>query len=292
MEDINQEEISSLPDAPKVAGGNGFWKSLLRTVLGITISIILTFGSNALVQRHRQAKDRKLTAMMVMSNIESFARTLEIRSDKMALNDSVAAWLLNTPLEDLELMPEKELSSLVSKATNFATLNHDHSAENVFSNNIETWKNLGNVQFIDNVGSCFSALNGVENQFNEWVMDLIDAIHDLSVNPDNYKGNTKALKHMYSTRIRAALSAIHNRRCWLHYAAACLRYYNRFNMAAIGITEQEVMEYTNTRENNDYNVGNPPDSEQYYTAPFTLDSLTSMMRYSDRIEELKAGKQG
>ena len=114
MDNINQEEISSLPDAPKVAGGNGFWKSLLRTVLGITISIILTFGSNALVQRHRQAQDRKLTAMMVMSNIESFARILEIRSDKMALNDSVAAWLLNTPIEDLELMPEKELSSLVS----------------------------------------------------------------------------------------------------------------------------------------------------------------------------------
>lgn len=291
MEQLLQEETSPVPDAPNVNGGKDFWKSLLRTVLGITISIILTFGTNALVQRCRRIHDRKMTAMMVMSNIESFARTLEIRSDKLAINDSVAAWLLNTPIEDLELMPEKELSSLISKALNHATLNHDHTAENVFSNNIETWKNLGNMHFIDNVGSCFSALNGVEEQFNEWVMDVTEATHDVSINPDNYEGGTIAMKQLHSDRIRAAMAAVHNRRGWLRYAAACLRYYNRINMAAIGITEQEVMEYTDGREQSDFDKGTPPDAEQYYTDPFTLDSLTSMACYSARIEELKAGKQ-
>ena len=128
-----------------------------------------------------------MTAMMVMSNIESFARTLETRSDRMAPTDSIAAWFLCTPYEDLELLPEKELADLISRATDFATLNHDHSAENIFSNSIDTWKNVANVQFIDNVGSCFSAINGVEEQFNQWVMEVPEALRDIQVNPDNYE---------------------------------------------------------------------------------------------------------
>jgi hypothetical protein len=290
MEQMLQEETDLVPDAPKVNGGKGFWKSLLRTILGISISIILTFGTNVLITHRHRVQDRKLTTMMVLSNIESFARTLETRSDKLALNDSIAAWLLNTPIEDLELMPEKELSSLISRALSHATLNHDRAAESVFTNNIETWKNVGNVHFVDHVGACFSALNGVEEQFNKWVTGVSEATHDVSINPDHYEGSTVNMKYLHSDRIRAAMADVHNRRCWLRYAADCLRYYNRINMASIGITEQEVMDYTNTREQHDFNVGNPPDAEQYYTDPFTLDSLPSMTRYSARIEELKAGK--
>ena len=69
------------PESQTVKGGKRFWGNLLRTILGTTISILLTFGTNALIQRHRRVQDRKMTAMMVMSNIESFARTLETRSD-------------------------------------------------------------------------------------------------------------------------------------------------------------------------------------------------------------------
>jgi hypothetical protein len=57
-------------------GGNNFWKNLLRSVLGITISIFLTFGSNALIQWHRKAKDRKMTALMVIGNIEKSIITI------------------------------------------------------------------------------------------------------------------------------------------------------------------------------------------------------------------------
>ena len=293
MEDITNSQDSALdaPEPPTKKTGNNFWKNLLRTVLGTTISIILTFGSNALIQWNRKAKDRKMTAMMVMSNIESFARTLETRSNRMAKNDSIAAWLLCTSYEDLELLPAKELDGLISQATNVATLNHDHTAENIFTNHIDTWKNLNNVQFIDNVGSCFSAINGVEEQFNQWVAEVPEALHDVQVNPDQYEGSTIPMKTMHSPRVRNVLSAIHNRRCWLRYAAAALRFFNMQNMTAIGITEQEVMEFTTAREEKGENVGTPPDAHSFYTDAYTLDSLTSLTHLSDRIEELKAGKE-
>ena len=289
MEDTTsaQDAVLNVPEGSPKGNGNNFWKGLLRTILGITISIILTFGTNGLVQLHRKEKDRKMTAMMVMSNIESFARTLETRSDRMASSDSIAAWLLCTSYEDLELLPEKELDNLISQATTVATLNHDHTAENIFSNSIDTWKNVANAQFIDNVGSCFSAINGVEEQFNQWVKEVPEAIHDVQVNPDQYEGSTKPLKMMHSTRVRTALAAIHNRRCWLRYAAATLRYFNLQNMNAIGIPEQEVMDFTTAREKKGEKVGTPPNAQSFYTNAYTLDSLTSLTHLNDRIEELK-----
>ena len=282
MEDI------IVPKAKTVKSDGKFWNNLLRTILGTSISIILTFGTSALIHQHNKVKDRKMTAMMVMSNIESFARTLETRSDKMAPSDSIAAWLLGMPYEDLELLPSNELDELISQATNLATLNHDHTAENVFSNHIETWKNVNNVQFIDNVGACFSALNGVEEQFNEWVKGVPEALYDVNVNPDKYEGNTLPMKMMHSKRVRTALQAIHNRRCWLRYAAATLRYYNLHNMSAIGISEQEVREYTDVRLNKVDEKGTPPDAHSFYTNIYALDSLTSLTHLTNRIEELKA----
>lgn len=283
----NMENIE-VPNAQTVKGNGKFWNNLFRTILGTTISILLTFGTNALIQHHRKVQDRKMTAMMVMSNIESFARTLETRSERMAPTDSIAAWLLCMSYEDLELLPEKELDKLIDAATNLATVNHDHTAENVFSNNIETWKNVNNVQFIDNVGSCFSALNGVEEQFNQWVMGVPDALHDVKINPDKYEGSTLPMKMMHSDRVRTAMKAIHNRRCWLRYAAASLRYFNLQNMTAIGISEQEVIEYTNVLEEESEDTGTPPDANSFYTSAYTLDSLTTLTHLTNRIEELKA----
>ena len=286
----NMDNID-LPEPQTEKDGKNFWKNLFRTILGTTISILLTFGTNALIQRHRKVQDRKMTAMMVMSNIESFARTLETRSNRMAPSDSIAAWLLCTSYEDLELLPEKELSHLIDRATTVATLNHDHTAENVFSNSIETWKNVNNVQFIDNVGSCFSAINGVEEQFNQWAKGVPEAMQDVYVNPDKYEGSTISMKLMRSDRVRNALNGIHNRRCWLRYAAATLRFFNLQNMAAIGISEHEVMEFTNVREEDEDNTGTPPDVNSFYTNAYTLDSLTTLTHLTKRIEELKAGKE-
>lgn len=76
MEDINSAQDATLNNVetpPSKNDGHDFWKTLLRTVLGISISIILTFGTNALLIHLRTVKDRKMTAMMVIGNIETFA---------------------------------------------------------------------------------------------------------------------------------------------------------------------------------------------------------------------------
>ena len=122
-----------------------FWKQIGMIIIGTTISLLLTILAAQFMEHRYRVKDRRLSAMMVMSNIEVFSRNLEEIAGYMDLTDSTATWLHNKPVEELELLPEEDLSQLLSQASDLLFLTYDKSAENIFSNNIETWKNLGNV---------------------------------------------------------------------------------------------------------------------------------------------------
>lgn len=262
--------------SPKVGG---FWKQIGMIVIGTTISLAFTLIAARLTENHQRAKDRRLSAMMVMSNIEAFSRNMEEIAAYMASNDSIAAWLLSKGTEELERMPEAELSGLLDQATSLLFLTYDKSAESIFSNNIETWKNMGNVQFIDRVGQCFSAMNMAAERWNGWVTDVEGTMRDIKDHPANYAGGTIAMKSLRSEKVRHMLVGIHYWRAWLSYMAATMRYQNQSNMAAIGISEQEVMDYTDAREQGVKNTNEAPDFSTFYTAPISPDSLTSMREY-------------
>ena len=74
-------------------------KDLLVAFAATTLSIILTFGTTGIINRVKQKQDRKLTALMVMSSIEQFARDLEFLEKDYAYRDSIATWLLSLPVE-------------------------------------------------------------------------------------------------------------------------------------------------------------------------------------------------
>ncbi len=54
-----------------------WWKDFVVAILATTVSIVLTFGTSKLVDLNKQKKERRLTALMVMSSIESFARSID-----------------------------------------------------------------------------------------------------------------------------------------------------------------------------------------------------------------------
>lgn len=277
---------------PKVyinSRGGGFWKQIGMIVIGTTISLAFTLIAAQLTENHQRAKDRRLSAMMVMSNIELFARNLDEIADYMAPNDSAAAWLLNKDIEELELLPEEVLDNLLDKSINILYLTYDKSAENIFSNNMETWKNMGNVQFIDCVGQCFSAMNKVEERWNNWVVETEGIMLDIKGHPENYEGSTIAMKSLRSEKMRHTLKGIHYWRSWLYYMAATMRYHNQSNMEAIGISEKEVMTYTDAREMVVEDPDKAPDFDEFYNGPFDPNSLTTLGDLDARLEELKNG---
>ena len=58
---------------PSIFFDRNWWKDFVVAILATTVSIVLTFGTGKLIERYNQKKERKLTALMVMSSIESFA---------------------------------------------------------------------------------------------------------------------------------------------------------------------------------------------------------------------------
>ena len=80
--------IPFVPKPPRIDPNGSISRTLLLTVIGTTISIILTFGTSQLLQTHRKAKDRKMTAMMVMGNIESYASELDDISFQLGWRDT------------------------------------------------------------------------------------------------------------------------------------------------------------------------------------------------------------
>ena len=173
MEDINSAQdaiLNNVAETPtKNNGRNDFWKSLLRTVLGISISITLTFGTNALLIHLRAVKDRKITAMMVVGNIETFANHLDQCADHMGWNDTLAAYLLAIPIDSLDFVDQNQLLFGINNVTAYYTLNHDKSAENIFSNSIDIWKNIGNFEFIENTGQCFSDIDNIKEIYDAFL---------------------------------------------------------------------------------------------------------------------------
>ena len=265
----------------------GFWKQIGMIIIGTTISLIFTVVATRLLEHSQRAKDRRLSAMMVISNIEKFARNMEEHERYLCSLDSTASWLLNTPVEDLELLPEDELNSLIQQSTSFIFISYDKSTESIFSNNIETWKNMGNVLFIDRVGECFSSMHQVEEYWNKWMTDASEIILDVKRHPENYEGSTLPIKTINSEKVRHMMRGIHYFRAWFTNVAATMRYQNRRNMVAIGITEQEVMDFTDTREQGDKITDDSPDISQFITPPLSRDSLTTKLDLDARLEELK-----
>lgn len=267
------EEITSLPDPPKMDNDNNFWKSLFRTVLGISISITLTFGTNALIMHRGKVKDRKMTAMMVMGNIDVFAEHLDQCATHMGWNDTLAAYLLAIPEDSLDFIKLDSLLPYINNVTAYYTLNYDKSAENIFSNSIDTWKNIDNFEFIENVGQTFADINNIKAIYDEF-LSTTDHIRERMINNlDACPGKTLASKVLQDKEYRNHLAHIHSQAEYYHYLAAYIRWKNAKNMKIMNVTEEEVNRFVEMTGKKHKSTEPAPDQEQFRTPRINPDSL-------------------
>ena len=264
-------------------------KDLLVAFAATTLSIILTFGTTGVINRIKQKQERKLTALMVMSSIEQFARQLEEIERDTAHRDSIATWLLNIPIEDVVKYDESLYINALSEATDLSAVTYDKTAEAIFSSNIDTWKNMGNFKFINSVGNCFSEMNLVEEHHNGNILALLDVFENIVLHESDYPGSTTAEKCLRNEEARAQLRSLTSFREWLNFTIAQLRAQNRNNMLFIGISEKEVMDFTDdlgaADEYEDINF----DKSGFVISDIEVDSL-STLPYARQLDSLRHAK--
>ena len=271
-----------------------FWvKNLLVAFAATTLSIVLTFGTTGIINRVRQKQERKLTALMVMSSIESFARELDDLEANLAHKDSIATWLLSIPIEEMAELGDLLMDPLLDALGNHFVLARDKTADTIFSSSIETWKNLGVFEFIQNVGYSFSQMDLVAEEYMIRIGNLGAIIEDITMHPDDHPGSSKPEKYLRHDLLRNQMRSIFNLlRSDLSYAAADLRRTNRENMQLIGISEKEVMDFTdNLGEGGEFEEAELNINDFDKPVP-DLDSLAVQLPYARQIDSLRRAKKG
>lgn len=244
-------------------------------ILGTTISLFVTIVAAQILEKNHRAKDRRLSAMMVMSNIESYAQILESAYDYMEHADTVSAWLLDLPLDKVDSLDQDALLSLMDEVMYIPIFVYDKTAEGIFSDDIETWKNMGNFQFIDNVGKCFSNMHTIEEEWTAFSEEMDEVRDAVLYHPEQYTGSSWGSKYLNNPLFRQILRNFHNRKCWLQNNIEKIRYHNYVNMVTIGITEQELLEFIEMREK-EVEVDREKPGDIIYTPDINPDSINTI----------------
>ena len=258
--------------------------------LATTLSIILTFGTTGLVEHCQRVKDRKLSAMMVLSSIESFSKNADEMAQDMARCDTIGTWLLSLPQDSLDMIQPEEVRGVIKEMLSLVNyMSHDKTAENIFGNSFETWKNMGNRHylFIENVGACFARMNADENNWNEWVSEYETTINN--VLSEMQPGEHTLTKLLNDNAVRQKIESFHVKKTWLDFVSAHNRYLNKKNMASIVISEQEILAYTDKRKLEDQTEDIEP--EQITTKQLKRDSLTTLRPIIQHIDSILKGKK-
>ena len=156
-----------MPKFGRQLTSDSMWKELFLTTLATTISIVLTFGTATWIEHWQKVKNRRQTTMMVLSDIYVFEKQLERydsvyvskwKDDLMELQSLSHDSIINLTDED----QEKYWNALATPVM----LPRDKTAENIFTSDVSTWREVGNFRFIKLVSFIYTYLNDIVKNFD------------------------------------------------------------------------------------------------------------------------------
>lgn len=173
--------------------GGSMMKELLLTILGTTISIVLTFGTAHFLDLRQADQARRQTAMMLIHDIDESVAVLDYLAENEEKQKAAVQYVIDH-FDEIESLPEDTLQTAVTilGTTLFGGKYFDDSKEKVFNSGQETWKNLDDVSFVDNMESFYESRHYVETfltqspywkypmsqeEYYDWGMQINSSIH-------------------------------------------------------------------------------------------------------------------
>ena len=125
----------------KLSTGKKFLMSLLAT----TVSIVLTFGTTAIIDRKKQRAEKREMVLMVMYDMRESLLECEQCQENMDTFCDLQV--------DVVAHPEKFSASATNLLVSVPFLNYTATTENIFKSNIETISTIGNILFVESVST-------------------------------------------------------------------------------------------------------------------------------------------
>ena len=232
------------------------WQQFFITVVGTAIGVALTFIVSGILERRSKAHAQRLTAIMVIHDIDNSVKIIEDMKKEEEQNGELLRFALKQR-DHLEGMPFDTLYSVLSiLAASRSDFSFDSSKEKIFNSDLDTWQNLGNMAFLDNVQSFYHYRQGVQdgvNQSTMWerpipneeYMQLI--MGDEWVTEEEYAAAIQPFlkEKLHENRVAYYINTSSAR---LNYMTQVIDYWtglNNENKFLMGISDRELEDYIN-----------------------------------------------
>ena len=119
------------------------FKDFLLTLAATTVSIVLTFGTSAIIDHKKKNASKREMVMMIMYDMK------EAISDIEACDENLKSFF--DIQVDIVAHPEKFADSYFNLLSCIPTFAYSNTTENIFKSNIETINTIGNILFVETV---------------------------------------------------------------------------------------------------------------------------------------------
>lgn len=128
----------------------------LMTLAATTVSIVLTFGTTAIVDRKKQNAEKREMVLMIMYDMRE-----SLNEIKQCDNDIKA--FFDTQVE--AVAQPKSFGTYYGKlAVYIPVLTYSTTAETIFRSNVETLQTIGNILFVETVSSFYDSRERYKNE--------------------------------------------------------------------------------------------------------------------------------
>lgn len=259
-----------------------WWKTFLTSILGTTISIALTFGTSAWVSSSKKKAAQRLTAMMIIDDIDKSIDILKKIRDNEETGYN-AAMYVREHIDSLESLSDDTLNIVYDYLLEGFTISSEfefsESTEKMFHSTQDSWSNLSSVKFVRNI-EVFYKDRKMLNELNShaaWKKPVLKAETDsVTMNSDILDSKVKVCAYLKNV--------LNRRRCkkYLETYINRLNLYNRLiegwtnlndeNKFLMNITDEELKEFVEKTSKQDR-----PANEKDIIGTWVMSSTDSYM---------------
>jgi hypothetical protein len=145
-----------MPNFRRPKNGSSVTKELLMSVIGTTISIVLTFGTAYLIDNHQRKAEGRDIAMMVIHDIDQYVEIFREEAEEDTERHDLTMYVLEH-IDSIEAIPSDTIDMVISYISYLEGYGYkfDESVEKTFQSNQDIWRSIDAPSFIDNARAYF-----------------------------------------------------------------------------------------------------------------------------------------
>lgn len=177
-----------------------FFRDVVMSVIGTTISIALTFGTAEMKNAQKKKKDGRATVMMVVHDIDESVRILREQASLEESNREVTQYVMSQ-INQPDSLSDDTIRVVLDYMLQGAPFDIDSSNEKIFQSSQDTWKNISNKGVIDLIQEFYRHRRSIIDEINSNLVFVEPISREMEYkmllnSPEHYVNGSNAAKEL------------------------------------------------------------------------------------------------